>query len=280
MSGSLVVVATPIGNLGDLSPRAVEALAGADVIACEDTRRTRGLLTHSGIAAAGRLVSVHAHNEDERAERLVARMLDGERVAYVTDAGTPMVSDPGARLVQAAVLAGVNIEVVPGPSAVLAALVLSGFPADRFAFEGFIPRRGKERAARLSSIAQDLRPTVLYEAPNRVAATLADLADACGPERACCVARELTKLHEEVKRLSLGEAAEWMTVTEPRGEYVIVVGPGAEIEVVVNDATLLSAVRAEMASGASLRDASASVAEMHAVPKRRVYELALASQGK
>ena len=280
MIGSLIVVATPIGNLGDLSPRAVEALAGADVIACEDTRRTRGLLTHSGIAAAGRLVSVHAHNEDERAHRLVTRMLDGERVAYVTDAGTPMVSDPGARLVQAAVLAGVNIEVVPGPSAVLAALVLSGFPADRFAFEGFIPRRGKERAARLASIAADLRPTVLYEAPNRVAATLTDLADACGPERACCVARELTKLHEEVKRLSLGEASEWMAVTEPRGEYVIVVGPGAEIEIVINDATLLSAVSAEMASGASLRDASASVAEMHAVPKRRVYELALAAQRK
>jgi len=258
----------------------VEALAGADVIACEDTRRTRGLLTHSGIAAAGRLVSVHAHNEDERAKRLVERMLDGERVAYVTDAGTPMVSDPGARLVQAAVLAGVNIEVVPGPSAVLAALVLSGFPADRFAFEGFIPRRGKERAARLASIASDLRPTVLYEAPNRVAATLADLADACGPERACCVARELTKLHEEVKRLSLGEAAEWMANTEPRGEYVIVVGPGAETEVVIDDATLVSAVSAEMTSGASLRDASASVAEMHAVPKRRVYELALAAQRK
>lgn len=280
MSGSLIVVATPIGNLGDLSPRAVEALAGADVIACEDTRRTRGLLTHSGIAAAGRLVSVHAHNEDERAKRLVERMLDGERVAYVTDAGTPMVSDPGARLVQAAVLAGVNIEVVPGPSAVLAALVLSGFPADRFAFEGFIPRRGKERAARLASIAQDLRPTVLYEAPNRVAATLADLADACGPERACCVARELTKLHEEVKRLSLGEAAEWMAVTEPRGEYVIVVGPGAEIEVVIDDATLLNAVNAEMSTGASLRDASASVAEMHDIPKRRVYELAVAAQRK
>ena len=280
MSGSLIVVATPIGNLGDLSPRAVEALAGADVIACEDTRRTRGLLTHSGIAAAGRLVSVHAHNEDERAKRLVERMLDGERVAYVTDAGTPMVSDPGARLVQVAVLAGVNIEVVPGPSAVLAALVLSGFPADRFAFEGFIPRRGKERAARLASIASDLRPTVLYEAPNRVAATLADLADACGPERACCVARELTKLHEEVKRLSLGEAAEWMAATEPRGEYVIVVGPGAETEVVIDDATLVSAVSAEMTSGASLRDASASVAEMHDVPKRRVYELALAAQRK
>ena len=121
MSGSLIVVATPIGNLGDLSPRAVEALAGADVIACEDTRRTRGLLTHAGIPAAGRLVSVHAHNEDERATRLVERMLEGERVAYVTDAGTPMVSDPGARLDQAAVVAGVNVEVVPGPSAVLAA---------------------------------------------------------------------------------------------------------------------------------------------------------------
>ena len=280
MSGSLIVVATPIGNLGDLSPRAVEALAGADVIACEDTRRTRGLLTHAGILAAGRLVSVHAHNEDERATRLVERMLEGERVAYVTDAGTPMVSDPGARLVQAAVIAGVNVEVVPGPSAVLAALVLSGFPADRFAFEGFIPRRGKERAARLASIATDLRPTVLYEAPNRVAATLADLAAACGPERGCCVARELTKLHEEVKRMSLGDAAKWMSVTEPRGEYVIVVGPGELVEVVVDDATLLDALNAEMSSGASLRDASASVAIMHGAPKRRVYELAVGAQRK
>ncbi|MEY3361209.1 MAG: hypothetical protein RL531_928 [Actinomycetota bacterium] len=275
MSGALVVVATPIGNLGDLSPRAVEALASVDVVACEDTRRTRGLLTHAGISGSGRLVAVHAHNETERAEDLVERMLGGARVAYVSDAGTPGVSDPGARLVAACVEAGIPVEVVPGASAVLAALVLSGFVADRFTFEGFLPRKGRERAARLAAIAGDERVQVLYEAPGRVAATLADLAAACGPDRPVAIAREITKVHEEVVRLPLGAAAARAAAVEPRGEYVIVIGPEEPPEVDVDDGLLVDAVRAAMAEGASRRDAAATVARAHGVARRRVYELAL-----
>lgn len=276
MIGALVVVATPIGNLGDLSPRAVEALASVDVVACEDTRRTRGLLTHAGIPGSGRLVAVHAHNEVERADDLVTRMLAGARVAYVSDAGTPGVSDPGARLVAACVAAGVPVEVVPGASAVLAALVLSGFVADRFAFEGFLPRRGRERTARLAAVADDERVQVLYEAPGRVAGTVADLAAACGADRPVAIAREITKVHEEVLRLPLGTAAEHLAAVEPRGEYVIVVGPAVPRLVEVDDAVLLDAVRRAEAAGASRRDAAAAVAREHGVPRRRVYELALA----
>lgn len=279
MTGALVVVATPIGNLGDLSPRAVTALASCDLVACEDTRRTRGLLTHAGISGAGRLVSVHAHNEEARAADLVQRIADGARVAYVTDAGTPSVSDPGARLVAACVAAGHPVEVVPGASAVLAALVLSGFPADRFVFEGFLPRRGRDRTARVAAIAADLRPTVLYEAPGRVATTLAELAAASGPERACAVARELTKVHEEVWRLPLGEAAARMAATAPRGEYVIVVGPGREVVHEVDDATLLAAIDRAVAAGATTRDAATAVAAEHGVPRRRVYALAVTARG-
>ncbi|MFM7059860.1 MAG: 16S rRNA (cytidine(1402)-2'-O)-methyltransferase [Actinomycetes bacterium] len=277
MSGALVVVATPIGNLGDLSPRAVEALSSVDVVACEDTRRTRGLLTHAGIPGSGRLVAVHAHNEVERAEDLVARMREGARVAYVSDAGTPGVSDPGARLVAACVAADIPVEVVPGASAVLAALVLSGFVGDRFAFEGFLPRRGRERAARLAAVAADDRIQILYEAPGRVAATVADLVDACGPDRPVAVAREITKVHEEVLRLPLAAAAAHLASVEARGEYVIVLGPWAPPEVEVDDAILLAAVRAAMAAGASRRDAAAAVAREHGVARRRVYELALAA---
>ena len=275
MSGALVVVATPIGNLGDLSPRAVEALASVDVVACEDTRRTRGLLTHAGIPGSGRLVAVHAHNELDRADDLVARMRSGARVAYVTDAGTPGVSDPGARLVAACVAAGITVEVVPGASAVLAALVLSGFVADRFTFEGFLPRRGRERTARLAAVASDERVQVLYEAPGRVAATVADLAAACGPDRPVAIAREITKVHEEVVRLPLAEAAAHLTTVEPRGEYVIVVGPEVPRVVEVDDAVLVGALRAAMTAGASRRDAATAVARDHGVARRRVYELAL-----
>jgi 16S rRNA (cytidine1402-2'-O)-methyltransferase len=275
VSGALVVVATPIGNLGDLSPRAVEALASVDVVACEDTRRTRGLLTHAGIPGSGRLVAVHAHNELERADGLVEQMRNGARVAYVSDAGTPGVSDPGARLVAACIDAGIPIEVVPGPSAVLAALVLSGFVADRFTFEGFLPRRGRERRERLAAIAADERVQVLYEAPNRVAATLADLAEVCGAERPVAIAREITKVHEEVVRLPLGEAAVRAAGGEPRGEHVIVVGPGAVREIEVDDAVLLDAVREAVAAGASRRDAVSAVAHKYGVARRRVYELAL-----
>ncbi|HET9443743.1 MAG TPA: 16S rRNA (cytidine(1402)-2'-O)-methyltransferase [Acidimicrobiales bacterium] len=271
--GALVLVATPIGNLGDLSPRAVEALAGADVIACEDTRHSRKLLHHAGITTR-RLVSVHAHNEREQAGRLVAEMAAGRRVAYVSDAGTPGISDPGERLVQAALAAGVAVEVVPGPSALLAALVLSGLPAHRFCFEGFLPRRGGDRARRLHALAAEARTTVLYEAPHRIEATMADLAEACGGERRVAVARELTKRFEEVWRGRLAEAVEHVKATPPRGEYVVVV-EGAPVAAEATEAEIEVALQAHLEAGMSTRDAVAAVSEELSTPKRRVYAAAL-----
>ena len=172
-----VLIGTPIGNLGDLSPRVVEVLRDADVIACEDTRRTRKLLSHAGISAEGRLRAVHGHNEAKESGRIVEEVRAGRTVAYASDAGMPGVSDPGTRVVLACRAAGLPIQVVPGPSAVLAALALSGFSADRFVFEGFLPRKGRERAERLDEIATEPRTVVLFEAPNRVATTLEDLAE-------------------------------------------------------------------------------------------------------
>jgi 16S rRNA (cytidine1402-2'-O)-methyltransferase len=242
MTGRLVLVGTPIGNLGDLAPRAVEALRAADVIAAEDTRRTRTLLTHAGIRAGGRLQSVHAHNERARATELVAAMRGGQTIAYVTDAGMPGISDPGEELVRACLDAGVPVEVVPGPSAALTALVLSGFPTERFVFEGFLPRKGRARAERLEAIAAETRTVVCFEAPTRVAATLADLARACGGDRGVAVARELTKLHEEVWRGTLEGALAEIGEQPTRGEYVVVVAPGEAVVSEPDDAVLDAAI--------------------------------------
>ena len=268
-NGGLVVVGTPIGNLGDLSPRAVEALRTADVICCEDTRHTRKLLTHASITGP-RLVAVHEHNEAEQAERVVDWVRDGKRVALVSDAGMPAVSDPGARVVAAVTDAQLPIEVVPGPSAVLAALVVSGLPTARFAFEGFLPRKGRERATRLAAVAADDRTTVLYEAPQRVAATLADLAAACGGERRVAVARELTKLHEEVRRGTLAH----IDLGEPRGEHVIVL-EGAPPRAPATAADVEAALRDRLDAGDDKKTAVAAVAAELGVPKRDVYAAAL-----
>ncbi|HUV10334.1 MAG TPA: 16S rRNA (cytidine(1402)-2'-O)-methyltransferase [Acidimicrobiia bacterium] len=275
--GRLVLVATPIGNLGDLSSRAVEVLGAADVIAAEDTRRTRALLTHAGIAARGRLVAVHEHNEAARAIDLVTRVADGAVVAVVTDAGMPGISDPGSRLVTACVEAGLVVEVVPGPSAVLAALVVSGLPADRFTFEGFLPRKGAERRARLSEIAARAETVVLFEAPGRVAATLEDLADACGGVRRVAVARELTKVHEEVVRATLAEAIIHVGAHPPRGEHVIVLA-GAPPAAAATDEEVVAAVRAELTSGASTRATADRVADLLGVSRRRAYAAVLAER--
>ena len=202
-----MLVATPIGNLGDLSPRAVSALAEADVIVCEDTRRTGRLLEHAGVAKR-RLIVANEHAEASAAAEVGRLLAAGATVAVVTDAGTPGISDPGARLVRAAIEGDHPVTVVPGPAAAVAAVVLSGLPADRFVMEGFLPRRGHERAERLAALAGERRTTVLYEAPHRLARTLADLVATLGPDRPVAVCRELTKLHEEVWRGSLGEAAE------------------------------------------------------------------------
>jgi 16S rRNA (cytidine1402-2'-O)-methyltransferase len=272
---ALVLVGTPIGNLGDLSPRALDALTEADVIAAEDTRRTRALLSHAGIRAAGRVRSVRAHNEQESAAAIVRDVRAGKRVAYVTDAGMPGISDPGSRLVRACLDAELAVEVVPGPSAALSALVVSGFATERFAFEGFLPRRGRERAARIAELAADARTTVLFESPRRVAATLADLREQCGPLREVAVARELTKRFEDVWRGTLGDTDDLLAAGPPRGEHVIVLSP-APAAPEASDDEVDAHVRAALGEGLSARDAAVRVGRDLGVPRRRAYEIAVA----
>lgn len=271
---SLVLVGTPIGNLGDLSPRAVDALQTADTIACEDTRRTRALLSHLGLPAGRRLLAVHDQNEAVRVGDVLARLDKGERVVVVTDAGMPGISDPGERLVAAAAAAGHTVEVVPGPSAMIAALVVSGLPAGRFAFEGFLPRKGSTRSKRLREIAGDTRTTVLFEAPHRVRTTVADLAAVAGDLRRVAVVRELTKMHEEVWRGTLGGAVEHLAAKEPRGEYVVVLD-GAPPPAPATEADIEAAMRARLEAGADKKSAIAEVAAALGVSKRAVYEIAL-----
>lgn len=274
--GALVLVATPIGNLGDLSPRAVEALRDADVIAAEDTRVVRRLLTHAGIAAGRRLRAVHARNESAQAQRIVEEVRAGARVVYAGDAGMPGICDPGEVLVRACVEAGLAVEVVPGPSALLAALVLSGLPAARFTFEGFLPRKGTARRERIAAIAVSPVTTVIFESPRRVADTLDELCAALGAERAVAVAREITKVFEEVRRGPIGEVAGAVRAAgEPRGEHVIVVGPAAPETRLVTDEEIEAAVAGAIRGGTTVRDAAAEVAGAFGVPKRRVYDLAI-----
>jgi len=264
--------------LGDLSPRAVEALARADTIACEDTRRTRALLSHAGVPAGGRLLAVHVRNEAAQVAKVIARLEAGQRVAVVTDAGTPAISDPGQRLVTAAIAAGYEVEVVPGPSAAIAALVVSGLAGDRFCFEGFLPRKGAARSGRLASLVAESRTMVLFEAPHRVSRTVSDLAAAMGGERRIAVARELTKVFEEVWRGTLAEAVVHLAAVEPRGEYALVIEGApppprpADSDV---DAAMEAALLARLAAGDDKRSAIAAVAAELAVPRRRVYETAV-----
>ncbi|MCY3649647.1 MAG: 16S rRNA (cytidine(1402)-2'-O)-methyltransferase [Acidimicrobiaceae bacterium] len=269
--GSLVLVGTPIGNLGDLSPRAVEALEAADLVCCEDTRRTGRLLEHAGVSGA-RLRRVDEHTETEAIGDVCELLAAGATVAVVTDAGMPAVTDPGGRLVAACAAAGHTVTVVPGPSAGLAALAVSGLPAGRFCFEGFLPRKGKARAERLEQIARDRRTTVVYESPHRLRSCLEDLAGACGPSRTGVVARELTKLHEEVVRGSLAELCEWAS-GPVKGEVVIVVAGTAEDSPAATDEELLAAAQALVTGGMSRRDAAAAAAAAHGVSRRRVYNL-------
>ncbi len=269
-----MLVATPIGNLGDLSPRAVQALVEADTIACEDTRRTRQLLSHADVAAGRRLVVVTDHNESSQVRRLLGFLDAGQRVALVTDAGMPSISDPGERLVTAAAAAGHRVEAVPGPSAALAALVVSGLPTARFCFEGFLPRKGRARAERLGELGTERRTVVLFEAPHRVRQTVADLAEALGSARRVAVARELTKAFEEVWRGTLEGAVAHLSAVEPRGEYVLVVA-GAPAPEAPSAGTVEDALRARIGAGADKRSAIAAVASELGVPKRQVYEVAL-----
>jgi 16S rRNA (cytidine1402-2'-O)-methyltransferase len=270
--GALVLIGTPIGNLGDLSPRATEELGRADAIACEDTRRTGRLLELAGIGRRP-FVVVNDHTEAGAVGDVLARLDRGERVAVVSDAGMPGISDPGERLVRAAAAAGHVVEVVPGPSAAITALVVSGLPTGRFVFEGFLPRKGSGRTERLAALAGERRTVVLYEAPHRLARTVADLAAALGPERRVALARELTKLHEELWRGSLGEAIDWCAQREPRGEFVVVVD-GAPAPPEPTDDDIADALRAARGAGRTTRDAVDEVAARLGVARKRVYALA------
>jgi 16S rRNA (cytidine1402-2'-O)-methyltransferase len=268
----LVLAATPIGNLGDASPRLREALVGADVIAAEDTRRLRRLVLALGIDVTARVVSYYDSVERERTAALLDDLRAGRTVVLVTDAGTPLVSDPGHRLLAAAVEADVDVDVLPGPSAVLAALALAGLPADRWCFEGFLPRRGGERRTRLAELADDRRALVFFESPHRLAAALVDAAAVFGEHRRAAVCRELTKLHQEVRRGPLGELAAW-AADGVRGEVTVVVA-GAEPTPVEHDPQALAdEVAAAVAAGSTRRDAVDAVASRHGISRRQVYAL-------
>ncbi|MGB3410530.1 MAG: 16S rRNA (cytidine(1402)-2'-O)-methyltransferase [Microthrixaceae bacterium] len=274
----LVLVGTPIGNLGDLPPRAAEAFAAADVVACEDTRRTGRLLQHLGIRAP-KLVRLDEHTEHSTASELIRRItVDGQVIAVASDAGMPGLSDPGALIVKAAAEADVLIEVIPGPFAGAVALVGSGLldATGRFVFEGFLPRKGAERQSRLAQLTEERRTIVLYEAPHRLIRTLADLADALGPERGVALCRELTKLHEETFRGSLAEALAHSELVAPRGEYVVVVEAAPQPEE-VSDEQLLAALGVAIDGGSSRRDAAMAVAGRFGVGLNRVKGLALGS---
>ncbi len=272
MTGVLVLAATPIGQVRDAPPRLVAELEGAGVVAAEDTRRLKRLASDLGITLAGRVVSYFEGNEAARTPVLLEALLAGERVVLVTDAGMPSVSDPGYRLVAAAVEHDITVTAVPGPSAVLTALAVSGLPVDRFCFEGFLPRKAGERARRLAALAEEERTLVFFEAPHRTEAALAAMAEAFGDERPGAVCRELTKTHEEVRRGPLAELAAW-AADGIRGEVTLVVA-GATAPVVDRDPdTLRAAVAAREAEGLSRKDAVTAVARAAGVPRREVYNL-------
>lgn len=271
--GVLVLVATPIGNLGDMTQRAIEALQSADVICCEDTRHSGKLLAHFGVTGK-KLIVINEHTEYDAREQIVSLVTSGSVVALITDAGTPGISDPGERLVVAVIEAGGNVTAAPGASALTMALVISGLPTSRFVFEGFLPRGGAERSDRLAMTTTESRTIVLYEAPHRLAKTLSDLTTACGAMRRVVLARELTKLHEQIWRGTLQDANMLVAETEPRGEYVIILEP-AKPPAPPTDEELVAAIKAEIAKGVSRKDSAARVSARFGVAKRHVYELAL-----
>ncbi|WP_149539159.1 16S rRNA (cytidine(1402)-2'-O)-methyltransferase [Siccirubricoccus phaeus] len=272
----LTLVATPIGNLGDLSPRALTALREADAVLCEDSRVTGAMLSRHGVSVT--LIPLHEHNEDAQIPRVLARLAAGERVALVSDAGTPLVSDPGYRLVRAAIAAGLKVTAVPGPNAAVMALTLSGLPPHPFLFHGFLPAKAAARAAEIGRLRAAERAglraaLIFYEAPHRLAEMLAALAEGLGADRPAAVARELTKRFEEVRRGSLAELAGWYGREAARGEVVVVVGPAAEEA--APEEELEARLRAALEAGMSVRDAAATVAEATGLPRKQVYARAL-----
>ena len=274
MAGMLYLVPTPIGNLGDISPRCAETLAQADFIAAEDTRVSRKLLNHLGLKKP--MVSYYRHNTQAGGQAVLERLLAGESCALVTDAGTPAVSDPGEELVALCARAGVEVVALPGPCALITALAVSGLPTGRFTFEGFLAMNKKNRRAHLAALRDEERTMIFYEAPHKLRATLADLLEQFGPERRLTLCRELTKLHEEVRRTTLGAAAELYETNPPRGEFVLVLEgaqPCRAVEVPMEQGVAL--VCALRASGLSLRDAVRQAAQQTGLPKNELYERAI-----
>jgi 16S rRNA (cytidine1402-2'-O)-methyltransferase len=272
----LVLAATPIGDPDDASPRLRRALETADVIAAEDTRRLRRLAATLGVTMSGRLVAVYDAVERSRCAALLAEVAEGATVLVVTDAGMPLVSDPGHVLVTQAVAAGLGVTVIPGPSAVVAAVAVAGIPVDRFCVEGFLPRKAGERRTRLAELAADPRALVLFEAPHRLAASLADIAAVFGDDRRAAVCRELTKTHEEVRRGTLAELAAWAATSQVRGEITVVVAGASEIRQPVGDDVLATEVAERMAAGSTRRDAVDQVAAARGLARRVVYAAATA----
>ncbi len=274
MAGTLYLVPTPIGNLGDLSQRVTDTLARADFLAAEDTRVTAKLLNHLGLKKP--MVTYHRHNEKHMGQAVLDRLLSGESCALVTDAGTPAISDPGEELVAQCAAQGIPVVSIPGPCALIAALAASGLPTGRFTFEGFLAMNKKNRRAHLDSLRGERRTMLFYEAPHKLAATLRDLAETFGADRRVSLCRELTKLHEEILRTTLGEAAAKYEAEAPRGEFVLVVAGAEEAderEVTLEDGlALVERLRGE---GASLRDAVRHAAKELSLPRNRLYDLAV-----
>ena len=274
MAGILYLVPTPIGNLGDISPRMADTMAQADFIAAEDTRVSLKLLNHLGIKKP--LISYHRHNTEAGGQAVLERLLAGEDCALVTDAGTPAISDPGQDLVALCAARGIEVIAIPGPCAMVTALAVSGQPTDRFTFEGFLPMNKKNRKGHLDSLKGEERTMVFYEAPHKLTATLADLTEAFGGDRPISLCRELSKLHEEVRRTTLGEAMEWYRENPPKGEFVLVIRgaePAAEQEATLEDG--LARVEQLREQGASLKDAVKQAARELDLSKNELYDLAL-----
>ena len=277
MAGILYLVATPIGNLGDFTPRAVETLENADFIAAEDTRVSMKLLNHFGVKKP--LISYHEHNHVTAGQSVLNRLLAGESCALMTDAGTPAISDPGEDLVKQCAAAGIPVCAIPGPCAAVTALSVSGLPTGRFCFEGFLSTNKKSRREHLDSLKSERHTMIFYEAPHKLQNTLKDLTDAFGPERRISLCRELTKLHEQILRMTLGEALAYYTENDPRGEYVLILEGAAEASVealTLEDAVSLALER--IASGASKKDAVREVSRETGFPKNALYDAVLRMQ--
>ena len=277
MSGTLILVPTPIGNLGDISPRIRESLETADFIAAEDTRVSIKLLNHLGLKK--QLVSYHEHNKQESGPHILARLLAGETCALVTDAGTPAISDPGEDLVRLCHDNGVTIRSIPGPCAAITALAMSGLPTGRFTFEGFLSVNKRSRREHLQSLLEETRTMIFYEAPHKLLITLMDLTEAFGADRPICLCRELTKLHEEAIRTTLGQALSYYQENSPRGEYVLVLqGAAPRVQEVPSMEVCLEEIAALRSSGLSLKDAVKQVSKKSGVPRNTLYDAAVQSQ--